>query len=118
MEPCSCIESDLLWALFSGEAPPPDTAGMRALLALAEAIAVRHLREVRPMLADSPMFDCIPDRYDLRHRITSVLDCGVCGRATEVVHPISREHFAALPSTDWVRCERCSSRREELQGVA
>lgn len=39
-----------------------------------------------------------------RRRVVSVLACNVCGTATEVVHPIPREHFAALPCTDWVRC--------------
>jgi hypothetical protein len=38
-------------------------------------------------------------------RIVSVLDCGVCGTATEVVHPIEPWQFDLLPDTSWVRCD-------------
>lgn len=116
---CDCPEAELVWALLAGEAPAPDTAGWRALFDLAEAIALRKLAAIRPLLVASDMDASITNRYVERTRITSVEPCGSCGAQVELVHPLPREQYDLLPDLTWVRCERCSSRREEvLRGVA
>jgi hypothetical protein len=48
---------------------------------------------------------------ELRHRrrLTSVHDCGECGTAVELKHPLERWQFDRLPDLSWVRCPACST---------
>lgn len=75
---------------------------------LAEALALRKLAAIRPLLAAVDLDASIGNKYVQRHRVTSVLDCGHCGRAVEVEHPLPREQYDLLPDVSWVRCESCS----------
>lgn len=60
---CGCVEAVVLWAILSGDAPAPDTAGWRTLMHLVEALALRKLAAVRPMLVQSDMDELITNRF-------------------------------------------------------
>jgi hypothetical protein len=65
--PHDCIEAVIVWALLSGEIPTPNTPAFRALLDLAEALALRRLRAIAPVLEASNMWFSIGNRYAERH---------------------------------------------------
>jgi hypothetical protein len=73
----------------------------------AERAYAERIRAVSHDLSTATRWSAIgPSHTELvrRRRLTSVLPCGLCGEDTEVEHPLPPEHYAALPSTHWVRC--------------
>lgn len=60
---CGCVEAVVLWAILSGDAPAPNTAGWRTLMHLVEALALRKLAAIRPMLVQSEMDSLVPNRF-------------------------------------------------------
>lgn len=61
--PCGCDESVALWAILSGEAPAPDTVGWRTILHFVEALTLRKLAAIRPMLVRSELDALIDNRF-------------------------------------------------------
>lgn len=61
--PCGCIESDVLWGILSGDVPAPNTAGWRTMLHFADALVLRRLAAIRPMLVATDMDALIPNRF-------------------------------------------------------
>lgn len=64
--PHGCVESLLVWSLLAGEIPVPNTPAWKALYDFAEAIALRRLAAIRPVLAVSDMDASITNRYAQR----------------------------------------------------
>lgn len=64
--PCECVEAVIVWAILSGDAPPPNTPGWLALMDFVEAMVQRRLAAIRPVLVHSDMWDSArgPNRYD------------------------------------------------------
>lgn len=61
--PCGCDESILVWAILSGDAPGPDTVGWRTIMHFVEALTLRKLAAIRPMLVRSEMDTLIHNRF-------------------------------------------------------